>query len=137
MFFPLRILGTSGCVFGREVTTRELAAKALPDRDPAVLEEKTGIKTRYWLGPRVMTRAQMGAAALREALDDAGLEATELERVIFITSSGGDAHTPATANNIIGELGLNGRCDCFDLNNACMGFLTGLDLAARGNATGG
>src|SRR5262249_22525672 len=33
-------------------------------------------------------------------------------------------------------LGLAGTCDCVDLNNACMGFLSAFDLAARSIATG-
>jgi 3-oxoacyl-[acyl-carrier-protein] synthase III len=33
-------------------------------------------------------------------------------------------------------LGLAGSCDCFDLNNACMGFLSAFDVAARSVATG-
>ncbi|MBH23191.1 MAG: 3-oxoacyl-ACP synthase [Myxococcales bacterium] len=132
----MRIMGTSGCVFGREVTTRELVEEALPDRDPEELERKIGIATRYWVGAHQMTRAQMGAQALREALDDAGMDGRELERIIFINSAGGDTFTPATANAIIGELGLNGSCDCFDLTNACMGFMTALDLSARSIVTG-
>ena len=31
---------------------------------------------------------------------------------------------------------IRGACDCFDLNNACLGFLSALDVAARGVATG-
>src|SRR5262249_37923666 len=33
-------------------------------------------------------------------------------------------------------LGLAGTCDCFDLDNACMGFLTALDVGIRSVATG-
>lgn len=43
---------------------------------------------------------------------------------------------PATANVVAASLGLGGTCDCFDLNNACMGFLTAFDIAARGVAMG-
>jgi 3-oxoacyl-(acyl-carrier-protein) synthase III len=56
--------------------------------------------------------------------------------VIFVSSGGGDLAFPATANLVTAALGLAGTCDCFDLNNACMGFLTALDLAARSIVTG-
>ncbi len=56
--------------------------------------------------------------------------------MILVTSSGGDVIGPATANAVIHALGIDERCDAFDLNNACMGFLTAFDLAARCVATG-
>jgi 3-oxoacyl-[acyl-carrier-protein] synthase III len=43
---------------------------------------------------------------------------------------------PATAPLVAAELGLDGTCDAFDLANACMGFLTALDIAARSVVTG-
>src|SRR6202044_3554236 len=66
----------------------------------------------------------------------AGLAPEALRRIILVTSSGGDVIGPATANAVVHALGLDDRCDAFDLNNACMGFLTAFDLAARCVATG-
>src|SRR5262249_332530 len=47
-----------------------------------------------------------------------------------------DTLIPATANDVMAALGIQGACDCFDLNNACLGFLSAFDVAARGVATG-
>jgi 3-oxoacyl-[acyl-carrier-protein] synthase III len=131
---PVRILGTSSLLPGPAVPTRDLA-HALGGRDAADLERKTGITSRHWITPG--TRAsELGAAVLRDALDRAGLAATELRRVIFVSTSGGDMLCPATANDVCLALGLDGTCDCFDVNNACMGFLSAFDIAARSVATG-
>jgi len=47
-----------------------------------------------------------------------------------------DSSSRATANRVAAELGLSGSCDAFDMNNACMGFLSAFDVAARSVATG-
>jgi 3-oxoacyl-(acyl-carrier-protein) synthase III len=117
------------------VTTAEVAARVTPRRDPARLEAVTGIATRYFADPDSLPSA-LAASALRAALDAAGIEAEALERIILVSSGGGELLLPATANLVAARLGLAGTCDCFDLNNACMGFLTAVDIAARAIATG-
>jgi 3-oxoacyl-[acyl-carrier-protein] synthase-3 len=130
---PVRILGTAGLLPGRAVTTEELARKL--GREPAKVEERTGIRTRYWVEPGTRM-TDVGVQVLRRALDAARMAPGDLRRLIFVTSTGGDATTPATASMIAGALGLTGSCDAFDINNACMGFLTAFDVAARSIATG-
>jgi 3-oxoacyl-[acyl-carrier-protein] synthase III len=130
---PVRILGTASAVPGRVVTTAELATAL--GREPPLLEARTGIRTRHWAAPGTRM-AQVGAEVLHRALGAAGLEARALRRLIFVNSTGGDALIPATANQIAAALGLSGSCDAFDLNNACMGFLSAFDIAARSIATG-
>jgi 3-oxoacyl-(acyl-carrier-protein) synthase III len=73
---------------------------------------------------------------MRLALADAGLEASALRRLILVTSTGGDNLIPASANHVAGELGLARTLDAFDINNACTGFLSALDVAFRSVATG-
>lgn len=130
---PARIEATASLLPGRTVTTEELSREL--GRNPAAMERKTGIRTRRWIEPG--TRASdLGAAVLRAALERAGRQAGALRRIVFVTSSAHDVLFPATANRVAAALGLAGSCDAFDLNNACMGFLTALDLAARSVATG-
>ncbi|AKJ05528.1 3-oxoacyl-(acyl-carrier-protein) synthase III [Archangium gephyra] len=133
VMLPVRILGTASVLPGRAVTTAELAREV--GREPETIEQKTGIRTRYWAPPGTLM-ADLGAQALRLALEQAGLAATELRRILFVSSSGGDTLVPATANRVAAALGLSGSCDAFDLNNACMGFLSAFDVAARSVATG-
>lgn len=130
---PVRILGTSGVLPGRAVSTEELARKL--GRDPAKMEERTGIRTRHWVEPGTRM-TDVGVEALRRALEAAKLAPTDLRRILFVSSTGGDATAPATASMIAGALGLTGSCDAFDINNACMGFLSAFDVAARSIATG-
>jgi 3-oxoacyl-(acyl-carrier-protein) synthase III len=133
--FAVRIAGTASLTPGPRVTTAELAARMSPPRDAGELVARTGIQTRHIAEPDA-SPAQLAADTLRDALAAGGVEAADLSRVIFVSSGGGDLSFPATANLVGAALGLRGSCDCFDVNNACMGFLTALDLAARSIATG-
>lgn len=132
---PARILGTGSHLTGRRVPTRELIERAMPNRDPVETERRIGVATRYWVEPGT-TAAEIAAAALSRALENAGLAASELRRVIFVSSTGGDMLIPGTAHFVCERLGLDDTCDAFDINNSCAGFLTGLDTAARSVATG-
>ncbi|TMA68531.1 MAG: ketoacyl-ACP synthase III, partial [Deltaproteobacteria bacterium] len=59
-----------------------------------------------------------------------------MRRLIYVSSVGGDLLVPANANRVAAGLGLARTCDCLDLSNACMGFLSAFDIAARSIATG-
>lgn len=131
-----RILGTGSVLPGRLVPTGEIAALAFPGRSEADLIDKSGIHTRYWHDPALHSVASVAAETVGLALHAANMGAHELRRLILTCSHGFDAVMPATANHVAARLGLRGECDCFDLNNTCMGFLTGLDLASRCVATG-
>jgi 3-oxoacyl-(acyl-carrier-protein) synthase III len=133
---PARVAGTATIEPGLAVSTAEVARRVRPPRNPAAIVRKTGIVSRRFTGPED-SPAELGRRALEKALLAAGLRATDLERIILVSSGGGDLVIPATANLIARDMGLAGTCDCFDLNNACMGFLTAVDIAARGIATGG
>jgi 3-oxoacyl-(acyl-carrier-protein) synthase III len=133
---PVRIAGTGVVAPGRAVSTAEVAEQVTPARNPAAIERKTGILSRRFSYPDE-SAAELGRQALSKALAAAEMEARELERIILVASGGGEIAIPASANLIARCLGLSGTCDCFDINNACMGFLTALDIAARGIATGG
>ena len=132
---PARILGTGSYLTGRRISTRELCERAVPDRDPELMQQRIGISNRYWVEPGV-TAAETATEALSRALQRAGIEASDLSRIIFVSSTGGDSLIPGTAHHVCQRLGLDDTCDAFDINNSCAGFLTGLDTAARAVATG-
>lgn len=132
---PARIVGTASALPGAPMGTEALLARCAPGRTAAQVEARTGIRTRHHAPPGE-TAAALGARVLSAALADAGVAAGALRRLIFVTSTGGDVLIPANANAVLAALGVAGTCDGFDVNNACMGFLTGLDLAARCVATG-
>ena len=132
---PVRILGTATVVPGRPIPTEEMAARAVPPLDPAVVLTKTGIRTRHFAEPGARI-SDLAAEALRGAAAAAGIDVRDLRRVVLATSEGGDILGPATANATIHALGLDNRCDGFDVVNACMGFLSAFDVGARSVATG-
>jgi 3-oxoacyl-(acyl-carrier-protein) synthase III len=131
----VRIAGTSALAAGPAVSTAELVSRLSAGRDRDAVVKRTGIVSRR-LALAGMQAAELGARALRVALAAADLAADALARLIFVDSLGGDMHIPPTANAVATSAGIAGTCDCFDLNNACMGFLTALDLGARSIATG-
>lgn len=129
----VKILGSGSSTGRRAVPTAEVAARIGMDPDEAVA--RTGIRQRFFVeGDQDVTA--LAAEATRKALDAAGLEPSQLARVILVSSTGGDVRIPATANRLLGALGIGRVCDAFDVNNACTGFLTGFDLAARSVLTG-
>lgn len=131
----VRIAGTASFMPGRPTTTAELVESLPTRRDPQEVIARTGIASR-WFAEAAVTKADIGTVVLDAALQNAELRATDLKRVLFVNSHGGDVLVPATANRVVAALGLAGDCDCFDLNNACMGFLSAFDVAARSVATG-
>ncbi len=118
---------------GPPVPTQRLALEI--GKDPAELERKTGIKNRHWVEPGA-DAADLGEVVLRGALEKAGMKAQALRRLIYVSSVGYDAVIPSTGNLVARALGISDSCDTFDIANACTGFLTGFDLAARSVATG-
>ncbi len=131
----VRILGTASLLPGPEIRTVDLAAEVMPDRDPEYIVGRTGIETRHWSDPDTPL-AEYAAEAMRSALDEAGLKATDLRRIVVANCTGAELAFPAISNAICAELGLQGSCDTFALNNACCGFMSSFDVAARSVATG-
>ena len=124
------VLGTGSALPVRRVPTASLVAEAMPDRDA----EEVEAHNRRWV--EAEEAADLGAAALGGALEAAGVPARALRRIVLVTSTSGDWLIPATANAVAARLGLEDHCGCLDVNNACTGFLTALDLGGRLVATG-
>ncbi len=136
------IAGTASVTPGRQVTTEAVVAASHGTADEAryaqrvrSVRRKTGIDTRYF-ADREDSCERAGTQALHAALERADVAPDALERVIFVSSGLGDITFPATANLICRGIGVQDTCDCFDVNNACMGFLTALDIATADIAVG-
>jgi 3-oxoacyl-(acyl-carrier-protein) synthase III len=131
---PARILGTGAAFGARRISTESLVAQVWPGREPADAARRVGIRARHWEAGE--GAAGLAEAAVRAALDAAGLPPQALRRIVLATSTGGDTLIPATAHAVAGALGIDGACDCFDLNNSCVGFLSAMDVAALTVAAG-
>jgi 3-oxoacyl-[acyl-carrier-protein] synthase-3 len=68
--------------------------------------------------------------AAKKALDDSGIDRGRIG-VIINTSVCRDYLEPSTACIVHGNLGLADHCLNFDVGNACLAFLNGMDIAAR------
>ncbi len=99
----------------------------------AVIEAMTGIKSRRYAGPEIYP-SDLAAAASRRALESAGLDAKDVDAIIFCGVSR-DFDEPATANIVQEKIGAKNSY-VFDLSNACNGFMSAIDVADSFIASG-
>lgn len=99
-----------------------------------VLENVAGIHARG-LWNKGTLPSQVAAKAGQMALEQAGLDSSQLGLLIN-TSVSRDWLEPSTASIVGGMLGIGSHCQNFDVSNACLGFINGMDLAARMIETG-
>ncbi len=118
-----RLVGIGGYLPERVVGNAELAERV--DTSDAWIRERTGIGQRHLAGPHETT-AFMGARAAQAALDDAGVEASEVDCVLLATSTPDQAF-PASALRVQAALGVT-RGFGMDLSAACSGFVYALSV---------
>lgn len=127
---------------------------ALEHSSAEFIEKVSGIKSRYVmdkkgiLDPKIMApiiparklgeelsvMAEMGVAALNDALADAGLEANDLDGIILACSNFPRTY-PATAIEIQDAIGMEGGF-AYDMNVACSAATFGLAQAVGSIASG-
>jgi len=115
----------------RVVSNHDLAQ--LVDTTDEWITTRTGIKERRWVEPGVGS-SDLGVEALRMALKNRGMEASELDAIIACTVTP-DMAFPCTAALIQTKIGAS-KAFGFDLNAACSSFLFGLSTAASMVASG-
>jgi 3-oxoacyl-[acyl-carrier-protein] synthase-3 len=93
-------------------------------------ESLVGITARrFW--PVGTTIADAATAAARKAYAQAGnQDLLGRTGLVLSTSVCKDYLEPSVAALVRGQLGLGEECEAFDLGNACLGFMNGMDLAA-------
>ncbi|WP_419746219.1 3-oxoacyl-[acyl-carrier-protein] synthase III C-terminal domain-containing protein [Xanthomonas phaseoli] len=130
---PLRILGTGRHVPAREVSSDELDARwQLPAGTTAA---RLGVVTRHYVGEGE-TASSMGAAAAQQALDNAGIDGSQIDCLISACAVM-EQPIPCQAVLIQRALGLgDSGIPAFDVNATCLSFLVALDMAANALALG-
>ena len=128
---PVGITATGQFYPERIVTNNDLAQ--MVDTSDEWILSRTGIRTRRWVEPGVGC-SDLGANALKMALERRGMDANELDAIIACTVTP-DMFFPATAALIQTKVGA-GKAFGFDLNAACSGFLFGLTTGASLIASG-
>ena len=121
----LKLLGT-----GYALPTRVLDNDAMTtyvETSDEWITTRTGIRQRYFCGEGESTTT-LAIEAARKALDDSGLDKSEIGCVIVATSSG-EYVMPSTACLVHKALALREDIPVFDLGAACAGFLYAVDAA--------
>jgi 3-oxoacyl-[acyl-carrier-protein] synthase-3 len=95
---------------------------------PGMLEGLAGIRTRRWW-PEGVSFADAAASAGKLALVQSGVDPSNIGLLID-TSVCKDHLEPSAAVDVHHQLGLSSACLNFDLANACLGFVNGMQLAA-------
>ncbi len=119
-----RIVSTGRHLPDRVVTNDDLAE--VVDTSDEWIRTRTGIRERRIAGEHVGT-ADMAAAAGRQALERAGVDADEVD-ILILTTATPDRWLPSTACETQARLGCS-RAMAFDLMAACSGFLYALAMA--------
>jgi 3-oxoacyl-[acyl-carrier-protein] synthase-3 len=128
---PSAIAGIGVHAPGRLLTNADL--ERMVETSDQWITERSGIKVRHVAEPGTTTYSLAHRAA-EQALEDAGLEAKDLDTIICATSSP-DAPFPSVACRVQEQLGVPGAA-AFDLLAACTGFVYALSVADSFIATG-
>lgn len=119
-----RILGMGSYVPERVLSNSDL--ERMVETSDEWIVTRTGIKERRIAAAEECT-SDMGAAAAQQALDQAGLKASDIDLIIVATMTP-DYKTPSTAGLIQAKLQAT-HAAAFDLQAACSGFIYGLATA--------
>ena len=126
-----RILATGSALPERIVTNVDL--EKIVDTSDEWIRTRTGIRERR-VAADGETTGDLAFRAAQQALQDAGVKASDLDMVILGTTTP-DLVFPATACLIQHRLGANG-CMAFDVNAAWSGFVYALGVANNFVRTG-
>jgi 3-oxoacyl-[acyl-carrier-protein] synthase-3 len=124
MSIRARVIGCGACLPAKVVTNAELAKRI--DTSDEWIRRRTGIRERHIVENGELT-SDLGAKAAAAALDNAGLEVSEVDLIVCATSTP-DETFPATATTIQAKLGMS-RGAAFDVQAVCSGFVYGLSVA--------
>ena len=118
------IAGTGFYVPDRVVTNQDLTE--FMDTSDEWIVERTGIRERRWV-PEGMSGAEMARRASEMALQEAGIEASDIDAIVLGTLSP-DHFFPGTGVFLQRELGLE-KVPALDIRAQCSGFIYGLSVA--------
>jgi 3-oxoacyl-[acyl-carrier-protein] synthase-3 len=123
MTLRAKITGTGMYVPDRVVTNKDL--EKLMDTSDEWIRQRSGVEERHWINPG-QAPSELAEHASRRALEDAGLDADDLDCIILATLSP-EHEFPGTSFFLQERLG--GETPCFDLRAQCSGFLFSLSVA--------
>jgi 3-oxoacyl-[acyl-carrier-protein] synthase III len=125
------IVGTGASIPEQVVTNHDLAR--IMDTDDEWIVSRSGVRERRFAPPGTGS-SDLAAAAVIDALADAGIEPGQVDALITATMTP-DRYAPGIAGAVQHKAGL-GHIGVYDLRAQCAGFLYGMDLADMLLATG-
>lgn len=134
LFQHVAIAGLAHIDAPRRLSSEEINTRLKPTLDRLgiktdVLGDIAGIHARrLWDGE--MQASSAATLAGVKALADAGIDPDRIGLLVN-TSVSRDYLEPSTASIVSGNLGLSEMCQNFDVGNACLAFLNGMDIASR------
>jgi 3-oxoacyl-[acyl-carrier-protein] synthase-3 len=128
----VRIAGSGGYLPGIPISNSELILRYSLDSNDEWIQDNLGIKQRHFASEGEAA-SDLGAKAAMLALENAGIDSLQLDRII-LASSTADWISPAAASNIQRLIGAT--CPAEDKQVACASFIFALDHGARLIATG-
>ena len=134
LFQHVAIAGLAHIDAPRRLSTDEINARLKPTLDRLgiktdVLQDVAGIHARRLWDDNVLASDAATLAGVK-ALADAGIDPSRVGLLVN-TSVSRDFLEPSTASIVSGNLGLSEECQNFDVANACLAFLNGMDIASR------
>lgn len=130
-FQNVAIIGLAHVEAPHRITSAEIDDRLRPLTDrlgmaPGVLEGVAGIVARRFFDPGVPP-SQVATMAAEIALERAGIP-RERFGILVNTSVCRDYLEPSTACMVHGNLKMPEQCRNYDVGNACLGFLSGMEL---------
>jgi 3-oxoacyl-[acyl-carrier-protein] synthase III len=134
LFQHVAIAGLAHIDAPRRLSTDEINLRLKPTLDRLkiktdVLQDIAGIHARR-LWDEGVQASDVATLAAVKALADAGIDPARVGLLVN-TSVSRDYLEPSTASIVSGNLGLPDTCQNFDVANACLAFLNGMDIASR------
>jgi len=121
-----RLTGVGAYLPERIVTNDDLAK--IVDTSDEWIVERSGIRQRHIAAEGELT-SDLATAAAREAMQDAGVTAEDIDLIVVGTTTPDDTF-PATAVKVQANLGVH-QGFAFDVQAVCSGFLYGLATADK------
>ena len=134
LFQHVAIAGLAHIDAPRRLSSDEINVRLKPTLDRLgiktdVLGDIAGIHARY-LWEADAQASDVATLAGVKALADAGIDPDKVGLLVN-TSVSRDYLEPSTASIVSGNLGLPDTCQNFDVANACLAFINGMDIASR------
>jgi 3-oxoacyl-[acyl-carrier-protein] synthase III len=134
LFQHVSIAGLAHIDAPNRLSSADINARLQPTMDRLgiktdVLQDIAGIYARRLWGDEVEA-SDAATLAAEKAIADAGIDRAKIGLLVN-TSVSRDFLEPSTASIVSGNLGLGENCQNFDVANACLAFLNGMDIASR------